>query len=95
VGKPLEGHTLRCHSVAYSPDGQQIISGSADRTIRIWDAKTGAVLGTPLRDTVVLCPLWHTPLMGSILSLDLMMGPSVCGGLFHSLPLEFPLVLQG
>jgi WD40 repeat protein len=36
-------------SVAYSPNGQQIISGSGDRTIRIWDAKTGAVLGTPLR----------------------------------------------
>jgi WD40 repeat protein len=35
-------------SVAYSPDGQHIISGSQDRTIRIWDAETGAAVGKPL-----------------------------------------------
>jgi len=35
-------------SVAYSPDGQHIISGSRDRTIRIWDAETGALVGMPL-----------------------------------------------
>ena len=35
--------------IAYSPNGQQIVSRSVDRTIRIWDAKTGAVLETPLR----------------------------------------------
>jgi hypothetical protein len=35
-------------SVAYSPDGQHIISGSYDRTIRIWDAETGAPVGDPL-----------------------------------------------
>jgi WD40 repeat protein len=36
-------------SVAYSPDGQYIISGSSDRTIRIWDAETGAAVGEPLK----------------------------------------------
>ena len=35
-------------SVAYSPDGRHIISGSHDFTIRIWDAKTGAAVGGPL-----------------------------------------------
>ncbi len=35
-------------SVAFSPNGQHIISGSSDRTIRIWDAKTGATVGDPL-----------------------------------------------
>ena len=35
-------------SVVYSPDGQHIISGSEDRTIRIWDAETGAPVGDPL-----------------------------------------------
>jgi WD40 repeat protein len=35
-------------SVAYSPDGQHIISGSDDKTIRIWDAETGAAVGKPL-----------------------------------------------
>ena len=35
-------------SVAYSPDGRHIISGSWDNTIRIWDGKTGAAVGKPL-----------------------------------------------
>jgi WD40 repeat protein len=40
VGNPLKGHTDGA-SVAYSPDGRHIISGSDDRTIRIWDASRG------------------------------------------------------
>jgi WD40 repeat protein len=39
VGGPLEGHTDHITSVAFSPDGNHIISGSKDRTIRIWDAQ--------------------------------------------------------
>jgi len=35
-------------SVAYSPDGQRIISGSSDSTIRIWGAETGVAVGEPL-----------------------------------------------
>ncbi|KAH8108525.1 hypothetical protein DFH11DRAFT_1084988 [Phellopilus nigrolimitatus] len=31
-------------SIAYSPDGQHIVSGSYDNTVRIWDAKTGQQL---------------------------------------------------
>jgi WD40 repeat protein len=42
------GHTDGVESVAYSPDGQHIISGSYDNTIRIWDAETGAPVGDPL-----------------------------------------------
>ena len=33
VGDPLEGHTGGVNPVAYSPDGQRIISGSDDNTI--------------------------------------------------------------
>ena len=33
-------------SVAYSPDGTKIISGSWDCTIKIWDANTGQCLKT-------------------------------------------------
>ncbi|KAI0037444.1 WD40 repeat-like protein, partial [Auriscalpium vulgare] len=47
VGTPLEGHTEQVQSVAYSPDGQHIVSGSYDKTIRIWDAHTGQPVGTP------------------------------------------------
>ena len=38
VGEPLEGHTSSVNSVAFSPNGLCIVSGSQDSTIRIWDA---------------------------------------------------------
>jgi WD40 repeat protein len=33
-------------SVAISPDGKRIVSGSSDRTVKLWDADTGQVLLT-------------------------------------------------
>ncbi|MBO5838211.1 MAG: hypothetical protein J6R06_00850, partial [Bacteroidales bacterium] len=44
--KTLEGHSDWVRSVAYSPDGTKIISGSYDKTIKIWDAITGQCLKT-------------------------------------------------
>ncbi|KZV67661.1 WD40 repeat-like protein [Peniophora sp. CONT] len=44
----LTGHLDIVYSVAFSPDGTRIISGSHDRTIRIWDAETGQMMGKPL-----------------------------------------------
>ena len=37
----LKEHALGVTSVAYSPDGKQLASGSWDNTIRFWDVKTG------------------------------------------------------
>ena len=33
---------MSVNSVVFSPDGKTVVSGSADGTIRLWDAITGA-----------------------------------------------------
>jgi len=39
-------HNYRVHSVAWSPDGKQIASGSSDNTIKIWDSQSGSCQST-------------------------------------------------
>src|SRR5882762_3108304 len=40
----LEGHTSVCLCIAFSPYGEQLVSGSDDRTVRLWNISTGALL---------------------------------------------------
>src|SRR5438034_3827520 len=44
----LTGHTNWVHSVAFSPDGKTLASGSGDQTVRLWDVATGRQIGKPL-----------------------------------------------
>jgi len=37
----LTGHSSAVTGVAFSADGQWLVSGSYDRTIRLWDARPG------------------------------------------------------
>jgi len=37
----LTGHSAEVRSVAFSPDGTRVVSGSDDRTVKVWDAQTG------------------------------------------------------
>jgi WD40 repeat protein/tRNA A-37 threonylcarbamoyl transferase component Bud32 len=40
----LHGHTNTVTSVAFSPDGAQLATGSIDNSARLWDARTGRFL---------------------------------------------------
>ena len=41
-------HSDTVFSVAFSPDGLTIVSGSADETIKVWDAGLSAMTPTPI-----------------------------------------------
>jgi WD40 repeat protein len=41
-----KGHTGSVNSLAFSPDGNYFISGSSDKTIKIWSADTGQEIRT-------------------------------------------------
>jgi WD40 repeat protein len=39
--RALQGHEDRVTSIAFSADGRSLVSGSIDKTVRIWDVATG------------------------------------------------------
>ena len=59
--KNFEGHLSPVSSVAYSPDGKYIVSGSYDGIIKIWDANTGKYLKTLLGGSRTIFSLAFSP----------------------------------
>jgi WD40 repeat protein/uncharacterized caspase-like protein len=43
---PLVPHTGSISSIAATPDGTRIVSGSSDKTLKVWDAQTGRLIRT-------------------------------------------------
>ena len=43
---PSSGHSGYVNSVAISADGTKVVSGSSDKTIKIWDTASGDVMQT-------------------------------------------------
>ncbi len=41
-----ERHSNSINSIAFSPDGRRLLSGSGDNTVKLWEAETGALLKT-------------------------------------------------
>ena len=53
--RTLSGHSKCVLSVAYSPDGKHIVSGSDDSTVKIWGAATGEEVSFMCWDCCVTC----------------------------------------
>ncbi len=57
----LRGHRDGVRSVSFSPDGRKIASGSSDKTIKIWDIKTGRVRRTLTGHTDEISSISYSP----------------------------------
>ena len=42
----LQGHTGEVYSVAFSPDGKSLVSGSNDNTVKVWNLSDGTCTST-------------------------------------------------
>ena len=48
-------------SVGFDPSGKKLVSGSSDKTVRVWDATTGELIGSPLDVDGVVSSLDFSP----------------------------------
>ena len=55
----LTGHSEPVLSVAYSPDGKHIVSGSVDKTVKVWDSQTGKEVSVLVCHRPIVCCCVH------------------------------------
>lgn len=58
---PLHGHSDRVDVAIFDPSGQHVLTGSTDRTARIWDARTGKLLLTLSGHRAMLTSVSYSP----------------------------------
>ena len=59
--RTLTGHTNNVTSVAFSPNGCALVSGSTDKTIKLWDAASGQLLRTLTGHANSVSPVAFSP----------------------------------
>ncbi|OHT06012.1 Transcriptional repressor tup12-related protein [Tritrichomonas foetus] len=64
----LEGHSDIVLSAAFSPSAPILFTGSKDQSIRMWNHKTGAALGTIMPKVNTIFQLDHHPTTNTIVS---------------------------
>jgi WD40 repeat protein len=83
TARATSGHTGGVSSTSFSPDGLQVVSGSRDKTVKIWDTVTGAVLHTLKGE----CSMWCSQIARELLwcrLLVILISFCVLPLLFHS-----------
>ncbi len=50
----IQGHSQLVTALAYTPDGRLLVSGSLDKTVKLWDAATGRQIRAIQIDAAVM-----------------------------------------
>ena len=91
----MQAHPGEIRSLAFSPDGQVLASGSEDAVVRFWDAQTGSLLQELSGHTAPVRVVAFTPDGKQLASASedetLKIWDVVTGKLLHTMETEWPL----